>query len=225
MTPRALVAEALGTALLVATVIGSAQMAATITHDVGLLLLANAAATAAMLYVLITVLAPLSGAHFNPLVSLILTLRRALAWRALLPYILAQAMGAVAGLLLAHAMFGLPLLQIATHDRGGAGRILAEALATFGLILTIFGSHHARANTAALVASYIAAAYWFTSSTSFANPAMLLARALTDTPSGIRPRDTAGYLLAELAGGLVATALAAWLFKPAAAPPPDPSIR
>ena len=223
MTPRAYVAEALGTCLLVATVIGSAQMAATLTQDGGLLLLANAAATAAILYVLITVLAPISGAHFNPLVSLILALQGALPRRALAPYLLAQAAGALAGMLLAHAMFGLPLLQIATHDRSGTGRILAEAVATFGLILTIFGSHHARANTAALVAAYIAAAYWFTSSTSFANPAMLLARALTATPAGIRPADTPGFLLAELVGGLLAAALASWLFKPAPALPPRPS--
>ena len=177
------------------------------------MLLANAGATGAMLFVLITVLSPLSGAHFNPVVSLVMALRRDLAWRAFAPYIAAQTLGAVMGLLLAHAMFGLALLQISTQSRGGAGQVLAEAIATFGLILAITGGLSARANVAALVAAYIAAAYWFTASTSFANPVMLLARALTDTPSGIIPDATPGFLLAELTGGLAAAALGLWLFR------------
>ena len=212
---RALVAEALGTALLVATVIGSAQMAAGLTQDRGLLLLANASATGAILFVLITVLGPLSGAHFNPIVSLVMAQRRDLPWPALLPYIAAQTAGALAGMLLAHGMFGLTLIQTSTIVRGGGGQVLAEGIATFGLILTILGGLSARANVPALVASYIAAAYWFTSSTSFANPVMLLARAMTNTPSGIIPSATPGYLAAEVAGGLLAAALAAWLFPPA----------
>lgn len=214
---RAVVAEALGTALLVATVIGSAQMAATLTPDHGLLLLANAGATGAMLYVLITVLAPLSGAHFNPLVSALMTLRGTLSPRSLAAYTIAQTGGALTGMFLAHAMFALPLLQIATHERGGSAQNLAEAVATFGLILTILGGLYARANVAALVASYIAAAYWFTSSTSFANPVMLLARALTDTPSGIIPAATPGFLLAEIIGTALAAALGLWLFRNAPA--------
>lgn len=213
ISARAVVAEALGTALLVATVIGSAQMAATLTPDHALLLLANAGATGAMLYVLITVLGPLSGAHFNPLVSLVMALRRDLPWRAFAPYIAAQTVGGLAGMLLAHAMFDLPFLQISTIQRGGTGQFLAEAIATFGLILTILGGLNARASVPALVASYIAAAYWFTSSTSFANPVMLLARALTNTPSGIIPAATPGFLLAELAGAALAAPLGLWLFK------------
>ena len=210
---RAVVAEALGTALLVATVIGSAQMAATLTPDHGLLLLANAGATGAMLYVLITVLSPLSGAHFNPLVSAVMAWRGDLRLDRLAPYLLAQTVGAMAGLLLAHAMFALPLLQISTHPRGGMAQDLAEGVATFGLILTIIGGIASRANVAALVASYIAAAYWFTSSTSFANPLMLLARALTDTPSGIIPSATPGFLVAELLGATLAAVLGGWLFR------------
>ena len=215
---RALVAEALGTALLVATVIGSAQMAASLTPDHGLLLLANAGATGAILYVLITILAPLSGAHFNPLVSLVMALRRDMPWQSFGPYVVAQTAGALAGMLLAHAMFGLPLLQISTIPRGGLGQNLAEGIATFGLILTILGGIASRSNVAALVASYIAAAYWFTSSTSFANPVMLLARALTNTPSGIIPSATPGFLLAELVGAALAAGLGLWLFKPLADP-------
>ncbi|MBC7477281.1 MAG: aquaporin [Pseudorhodobacter sp.] len=181
MTPRALIVEALGTGLLGATVIGSAQMAATLTADNGLLVLANAAATGATLFVLITILGPISGVHFNPLVSLILTLRRSLPRRNLAPYVLAQSMGALTGMWLAHGMFNLPLLQIATHPRGRSGQILGEAMATFALILTLFGGH--------------------------------AARALSDTPSGIIPSATPGFLIAELIGGL-ASALAEWLFGP-----------
>lgn len=210
---RALAAETLGTALLVATVIGSAQMAATLTPDHGLLLLANATATGAMLFVLITILAPVSGAHFNPLVSVLVVLHGDLPSRSLAPYVLAQTIGALAGLLLAHAMFALPLLQTATHLRGGLSQDLAEVVATFGLILTVLGGGNARANVAALVASYITAAYWFTSSTCFANPVMLLARALTDTPSGIAPSATPGFLLAEITGAALAATLGLWLFR------------
>ena len=149
MTPRAIVSEALGTALLVATVIGSAIMAQALTQDVGVLLLANALVTGAMLFVLITILGPLSGAHFNPLVTLIMAARRDLAWGAVLPYLMAQIVGALAGLVLTHAMFDLSLVQVSTHVRGGQGQVLAEAVATFGLIFTIFGGiqpdHAARA--------------------------------------------------------------------------------
>ena len=213
MIRRAVAAEALGTALLVATVIGSAIMAQALTQDVGVLLLANALVTGAMLFVLITVLGPLSGAHFNPLVTLIMAARRDLAWGAVLPYIGAQVAGALAGLVLTHAMFDLSLVQISTHVRGGQGQVLAEAVATFGLIFTIFGGIHARANVPALVGGYITAAYWFTSSTSFANPIMLLARSMTNTPSGIIPAATPSFLAAEVVGGVLAALLAGWLFR------------
>ena len=212
MTPRAIASEALGTALLVATVIGSAIMAQNLTQDVGVLLLANALVTGAMLFVLITILGPLSGAHFNPLVTLIMATRRDLAWAAVLPYLAAQIVGAVAGLVLTHAMFDLPLIQTSAPIRGGQGQVLAEAVATFGLIFTILGGIYARANVPALVGGYITAAYWFTSSTSFANPIMLLARSMTDTPSGILPAATPSFLLAEVVGGVLAALLAGWLF-------------
>lgn len=221
---RALVAEALGTALLVATVIGSAQMAASLTPDRGLLLLANAGATGAMLFVLITVLGPLSGAHFNPIVSAVMAQRRDLPWCALVPYVAAQTAGALTGMLLAHCMFGLTLIQTSTTLRGGGGQILAEGVATFGLILTILGGLHARGAMPALVASYIAAAYWFTSSTSFANPVMVLARAMTNTPSGIMPSAAPGYLAAEVTGGILAAAFGAWLFQPPQVAPAQTAI-
>ncbi len=210
--PRALTAEALGTALLVAVVIGSAQMAADL-QAAPALLLANAAATAGALFALITILAPLSDAQFNPLVSLVLCLTGRQRWSRLAPLVAAQAAGALAGAALAHAMFALPLYAPSAIPRDGTPRLIAEAVAAFSLILVIFGAEAARANTAALVAAWIAAAYWFTSSTSFANPAMLLARALTAAPAGIRPMDTPGFLAAELVGGLMAAALSTWLFR------------
>jgi glycerol uptake facilitator-like aquaporin len=213
MTPRALVSEALGTALLVATVIGSAIMAQALTQDVGVLLLANALVTGSMLFVLITILGPLSGAHFNPLVTLIMAARRDLPWGAVLPYLMAQIVGALVGMVLTHGMFDMPLIQISTHVRGGQGQVLAEAVATFGLIFTIFGGIHARANVPALVGGYITAAYWFTSSTSFANPIMLLARSRTNTPSGLIPAAAPSVLAAEVVGGVLAAVLAGWLFR------------
>lgn len=211
---RALVAEALGTALLVAVVIGSAIMARDLGAPGAVLLLANALATVGALWVLITLMGPLSGAHFNPMVSLVMALRRKLAWGALPFFCGAQALGALAGVLLVHAMFGLDLVQVSTVDRSGGARVLAEGVASFGLVLVILGGQAVRGNVAGLVAAWIGAAYWFTSSTSFANPAMLLARALTDTPAGIRPLDTPGFLLAQVAGGGLAAALAGWLYSP-----------
>ena len=213
MTARALVAEALGTLLLVTAVIGSAIMAGRLTQDGGVLLLANALATGAALMVLITVFAPLSGAQFNPAVSLVLALRREITWPAFAALVLIQCLGGIAGTLLAHAMFDLPLWQTSTHIRSGTGQYLAEGVATFGLILTILGGRHAKANIAPLVAAYITAAYWFTASTSFANPVMALARALTDTPSGIRPADAPAFMVAEVAGAVLAMILAGWLFR------------
>lgn len=214
MNPRAVAAEALGTGLLVTAVIGSAIMASRLTSDGGVLLLANALATGAVLLVLITIFAPLSGAHFNPAVCLIRALRRDITWPTCAAFTLAQCLGGVAGTLLAHAMFDLPLLQTASNIRTGAAQYLAEGVATFGLILTILGGQRAKgANVALLVAAYITAAYWFTASTSFANPVMALARSLTDTPSGIRPSDAPAFVLAEIAGAITALALSSWLFR------------
>lgn len=183
-----LASEALGTALLVATVVGSGTMADRLTTDTALALLANTLATGAILVVLITILGPISGAHFNPVVSLVFALRRELTAMSTLAYIGAQILGGVAGTLLAHAMFGLPLLQVSTTIRTGSAQWLAEVTATFGLVFVILAGLRFRADAVAwLVGLYITAAYWFTASTSFANPAVAIARSLTNTFSGIRP--------------------------------------
>ena len=221
MSARALASEALGTALLVTSVIGSGIMAQNLTDDTALALLANTIATGAALFMLITTFAPVSGAHFNPLVTLVFALKQALPARLALAYIVAQCAGGIIGTLLAHAMFDLPLIQTATHARTGGAQWLAESLATFGLIIAILGAINARANIATTVACYITAAYWFTASTSFANPAVTLARSLTNTFAGIRPVDTPGFILAEIGGALLAAMLGRWLFRPN--PQPDPS--
>ena len=214
MTPaRRLTAEALGTALLVTAVVGSGIMADRLTDDTALALLANTIATGAALIMLITIFAPISGAHFNPVVTLVMALRRDLPASRAMPYIAAQCIGGILGTLAAHAMFDLPLLQLSTTIRTGPSQWLAEAIATFGLILAILGAIHARANVALTVAAYITAAYWFTASTSFANPAVALARALTDTFAGIRPADLPGFILAQIAGALIAAAIGGWLFR------------
>ena len=188
-------------------------MAGRLTQDGGVLLLANALATGAALLVLITVFAPVSGAQFNPAVSLILALRRDITWPDFGAFLLAQCVGGIAGTLLAHAMFDLPLWQSSSQIRSGAAQYLAEGVATFGLILTILGGLRAKgANVAVLVAGYITAAYWFTASTSFANPVMALARSLTNTPSGIRPADASAFVQAEITGAVLAMALSGWLF-------------
>ena len=207
---RALVAEALGTLLLVTAVIGSAIMASAMTQDSGVQLLANAIATGCALLTLITIFAPVSGAHFNPAVTLVMALRRKITPQTALAYVAAQCLGGVAGTLLTHAMFDLPLLQASTHARHGSAQFLAEVVATFGLILTILSPRA----TPTLIAAYITAAYWFTASTSFANPVMDLARALTDTPSGIAPADAPAFLLAQIIGAALAAALGGWLFRP-----------
>lgn len=218
---RRLLAEAVGTTALLATVVGSGIMG---THlaagNAAIALLANAAATAGLLYVAIVVLGPLSGAHFNPAVTLAMRLRGELDTRATLAYIGVQCVAAIAGVVLAHAMFDLPLLQPGTHARTGAAQWLSEAVATCGLLLTILLGLRARpAALPALVAAYIFAAYWSTASTSFANPAVTLARALTQTFAGIRPVDAPGFIVAQLAGTALALLLAAWLERrtPAAA--------
>jgi glycerol uptake facilitator-like aquaporin len=212
---RRLAAEALGTALLVATVVGSGIMAQTLTHDTALALLANTIATGAILVVLITTLGPISGAHFNPAVSLVFTLNGTLARRHLLPYIVAQTAGGVAGTIVAHAMFALPLITLSQHARAGAPLWFAEFIATFGLLITILaGIRFAQQSVPWLVGLYITAAYWFTASTSFANPAVAIARSLTNSFSGIRPIDVPGFVMAQCAGALCAFALIAWLLNP-----------
>jgi len=212
---RRLVAEALGTGLLVATVVGSGIMADRLTDDGALALLANALPTGAVLIVLVNVLAPISGAHFNPAISLVMTLRRALPLHVAALYVLAQLAGAVLGTLLAHAMFALPLLEASRHVRTGSSQWLAEAVATFGLVAVIIGGIRFQPTAVPwLVGLYISAAYWFTASTSFANPAVTIARALTDTFSGIRLIDAPAFIVAQLAGALCAWAFAGWLWEP-----------
>lgn len=222
---RAVMAEFIGTGLLLAIVVGSGIMGEQLADgNVAIALLANAAATAAGLYVLIVLLAPLSGAHFNPAVTLALRLhgeRFAAPWPW---YLLAQVAGAVLGTWLAHAMFDLPLWQPGIHVRTGSAQGLSEAVATFGLVLAIvLGMRHRPAAVPALVASWIFAAYWFTASTSFANPAVTLARALTRSFAGIRPVDVPGFVAAQLAGAglaiLVARVLVAGRGRPVATAP------
>ena len=212
--PRRLVAEALGTMLLVATVVGSGIMAERLTGDVALALLANTLATAAILAVLITILGPVSGAHFNPAVSLVFALRRTLSWRDAALYGIAQIVAGVLGTMLAHAMFALPLLDASLKARNGDGQWLSEGIATFGLLLTILAAvRFASASVAWLVGLYIAAAYWFTASTSFANPAVTIARAFTNTFAGIRPADLGGFIAAQLVGALAALVVTHWLLE------------
>ncbi len=211
---RRLVAEALGTCLLVTAVVGSGIMAATLTSDIALALLCNTVATAAALIVLISVFGPISGAHFNPAVSLVMVVLREMSLVSFVGYCLAQIAGGLAGTWLAHAMFDLPLLQISTHVRTGPSQWLAEFVAAFGLLVTILSIR--KSNPSAVpqsVGLYIAAAYWFTSSTSFANPAVTIARAFTDTFSGIRPIDAPAFIVVQVAGALAAMVFAGYLFK------------
>ena len=199
---RKLLAEFLGTALLLACVVGSGIMGVNLAQgNDAIALLANAGATAAILYVLIVVLGPVSGAHFNPAVSMVMRFRGELRSHEALAYVGVQIVAAVAGVLLAHAMFDLPLVQPGTHARTGHAQWLSEGVATFGLVLTILlGVRHRPSAVPALVASYIFAAYWFTASTSFANPAVTIARSLTQTFAGIRPMDVGGFVFAQLIG-------------------------
>ncbi|WP_242525136.1 aquaporin [Lysobacter changpingensis] len=211
---RKLLAEFIGTALLLAAVVGSGIMGETLSRgNAAVALLANAAATAGALYVLIVLFAPISGAHFNPAVTLAMRLRGELGRGESAAYLVVQAIAAVAGVLLAHAMFAQPLLQPGTHARTGLAQWGSEAVATFGLVLTVLlGARHRPAALPALVASYIFAAYWFTASTSFANPAVTLARALTQTFAGIRPVDVAGFVMAQ-AFGTIGAVVAAKAFR------------
>lgn len=212
---RRVAAEALGTAFLVATVVGSGIMAETLTRDVALALLGNTIATGAMLVVLITVLGPVSGAHFNPAVSLVFGLRGALGWREVGLYAGAQVAGGLVGTVVAHLMFVHPLIEASQHVRTGGAQWFAEWVATFGLVLTILaGVRFAQGAVPWLVGLYITSAYWFTASTSFANPAVAIARAMTDSFSGIRPADLPGFILAQCVGAVCALAFARWLLRP-----------
>jgi glycerol uptake facilitator-like aquaporin len=212
--PQRLAAEALGTGLLVATVVGSRIMAESLTKDVAVALLGNTLPTGAMLVVLITILGPISGAHFNPAVSLVFALKRDLAAREAAFYVGAQVAGGVLGTIAAHVMFAMPLLNASLKVRTGGAQWFAEWVATFGLVVTILaGIRFARAAVPWLVGLYITAAYWFTASTSFANPAVAIARAFTNTFSGIRPIDLPGFIAAQLLGALCALAFAGWLLR------------
>jgi glycerol uptake facilitator-like aquaporin len=207
--PQRLLAEFLGTAALLAIVVGSGHMGEMLANgNTAIALLANSAATGLGLWVLIELLGPISGAHFNPAVSLAFAGRGELRGRDAAMYICAQVLGAIAGVIAAHLMFGLAPITLGTKPRSGAGQWLSEAIATSGLLLTILLGQRARAQAVpALVGAYIASAYWFTASTSFANPAVTLARSLTTTFAGIRPADVLGFVAAQVAGVLVAIAL------------------
>lgn len=218
---RRVVAETLGTALLLAAVVGSGIMAERLSGgNFGLALLANAVATGAALIALIVTFGPISGAHFNPAVTLVFAARRTLGWFDAVAYVVAQFAGAVAGVWMAHLMFDLPILQSSVHTRVGLGQWVGEIVATFGLIAVILsGARHHVAALPYAVAAYITAAYWFTSSTSFANPAVTLARALTDTFAGIAPNGVAGFIAAQLAGAATAAGVMAWLLGEASEGP------
>lgn len=201
-----LLGEAIGTMFLLAAVVGSGIMAESLAqNNVALALLGNTLATGAMLTVLITVLAPVSGAHFNPAVTISFALRKEIPILLAISYLVAQATGAVIGTWLAHAMFELEILQFSTKSRTGISQWLAEGVATFGLVATILGTLRVRPSAvAAMVGLYISAGYWFTASTSFANPAVTLARCLTDTFSGIAPSDVGMFVVAQLIGAILA---------------------
>jgi glycerol uptake facilitator-like aquaporin len=208
-----LAAEAVGTAMLLATVIGSGIMAEGLADgNVALALLGNTLATGCILVVLILVFGPISGAHFNPAVTAVMAVRGNLPVAHVVPFVAAQIIGAVAGVLLAHAMFGIAIIQLSTKIRFGPAQWLSEFVATFGLVMTILGTARARPNHVAYaVGLYISAAYWFTASTSFANPAVTVARSLSNTFAGIQPASVAGFVAAQFVGALTASLFFRWL--------------
>lgn len=210
---RRIVAEAVGTAFLLAAVVGSGIMGERLAGgNVAIALLANTLATGAMLVVLILTFGPISGAHFNPAVTIADASQGGIAWREVPSYLIAQIVGAFVGVALAHAMFGEQLFTASTHARAGGAQMFSEFIATFGLMSVIWGCTRQRSSSVPFaVGAYITSAYWFTSSTSFANPAVTLARSLSDTFSGIRPVDVPGFIVAQLAGAAMATLLFRWL--------------
>jgi len=215
---RRAAAEAVGTALLLAAVVGSGIMGERLAGgNVGLALLANTTATGAALVALILTFGPISGAQFNPAVTLVDAWCGGRPWREVPVYLIAQVCGAFAGVVAAHAMFSLPLFFASQHARAGGAQLFSEFVATFGLLAVIQGCARRRpADVAYAVGAYITAAYWFTASTSFANPAVTLARSASDTFAGIRPADAPGFIAAQLAGAAAATLLCRWLLPPAA---------
>ena len=217
-TNRKLAAEALGTAGLVTAVVGSGIMAERLTDDLALQLLCNTLPTGAILIVLITTLGPVSGAHFNPAVTLAFATRRAIPLGLASAYIFAQIFGGLIGTAVAHSMFELPILQTSTTVRTGNGQWFAETVAAFGLVGLIMAALPRPGTIPWVVGLYITAAYWFTASTSFANPAVTIARSFTDTFSGIRPLDAPAFIIAQCVGGLFAVALVGWLLKTAEEP-------
>ncbi|MGH9411695.1 MAG: aquaporin [Vicinamibacterales bacterium] len=210
---RRLAAEGIGTGLLLAAVVGSGIMGERLAGgNVAMALLANTIATGAALVALILTFGPVSGAHFNPAVSLADASQGGIGWNEAMLYVLVQCVGAMAGVALADAMFGVPLFAWSTHVRSGIPQLLSEATATFGLLAVIWGCARRRSEAVPFaVGAYITSAYWFTASTSFANPAVTIARAMTNTFTGIRPADVAGFIVAQLLGAALATALFRWL--------------
>jgi glycerol uptake facilitator-like aquaporin len=219
---RRLVAEALGTAFLLAIVVGSGIMGERLAGgNTAIALLANSLATGAGLIVLILTFGPISGAHFNPVVSLAAAATGGIEWRLVPGFVFAQLIGAFAGVAATHLMFDEPLFSASQHQRAGLSQLWSEFIATFGLILVIWSCVRHRIEAVPFaVGCYIAAAYWFTASTSFANPAVTLARSVTNTFSGIRPQDSVGFILAQLAGGICAVVLFQWLVVQRPAPTP-----
>jgi glycerol uptake facilitator-like aquaporin len=219
--PRRLLAETIGSALLSGCVIGSGVLASRLAAGSdALALLGNTAATASMLFVLVAALGPVSGAHFNPAVTLVMALRREVSFAVTPLYVVAQISGCILGAMLAHAMFELPLVQVATTERSGAALALSEGVAAFALVFAILGVSRWKPDAApAAVALVIAAGYWWTASTSFANPAITIARAMRDTFAGVRPVDAPGFIVAQVGGALAAFCACVVLFaKPASAP-------
>jgi len=216
MTPdthRRCVAEAVGTAMLLAAVVGSGIMADRLSNgNQAIALLANSVATGAALVALILTFGPVSGAHFNPAVTLADATLGGLPWREVPAYVVCQVGGGIVGVWIAHVMFREPVFMVSVHDRGGPAQMFSEFIATFGLLAVIWGCSRRRSDAVPFaVAAYITSAYWFTASTSFANPAVTAARALTDTFAGIRPEDVPGFIVAQLAGAAAATVLFRWL--------------
>ncbi len=210
---KRVVAEALGTLFLLAAVVGSGIMAERLAGgDMALALLANTVATGTALGALIISFAPMSGAHFNPVVTLSFALRRELVWQDVPLYLIAQVVGGIGGVVTANLMFGLPAVFMSNHPRTGTAQLFSEFIATFGLVGVILAASRSQVAVVAMaVGAYISAAYWFTASTSFANPAVTVSRSLSDTFAGIRPVDVPGFVLAQLAGGVAATVLFRWL--------------